>query len=142
MIPTFTTWTMGPLDSGVCGPYLKSEKIGLSFPLTCVNAVRAIIEYIIIIIILCSKYQAIQTSDSIISIVIVITVIAILCGVVLPLILLWFIKRCTKCCCYDCCSKHCYPLTKISYLDPNEMDELKFIDQQNHKEDIEMLTVS
>ena len=139
VIPTFTIWTIGPLDSGVCGRFFKSEKIGLSFPLTCINAVWAIIELIImpIIYIIFIKHE-----DFVIVIVIA---TAIFGGVIylLPLILLRFIKGCCKCCkCHDCCSKHCCPLIKISYLDPNEMDELKFIDQQNHEEDIEMLTVS
>ena len=125
---------MGPLDTGVCGRFFKCEKIGLSFPLTCINAVWALIEFIIMTII---AYEEIAAT--------VIFTSAILGGVInlLPLILLRFIKGCCKCCkCHDCCSKHCCPLIKISYLDPNDMDELKFIDQQNHEEDIEMLTVS
>ena len=135
VIPTFTMWTIGPLDSGVCGRFFKSEKIGLSFPLTCINAVWAIIEVTIMNII---EYKN-EDLDTFIP------AIVIFCGVIylLPLILLRFIKGCCKCCkCHDCCSKHCCPLIKISYLDPNEMDKLKFIDQQNHEEDIEMLTVS
>ena len=127
---------MGPLDSSACGPFFKSERIGISFPLTCINAIRAIYEYVIYyIIIFWSEVEySIQA--------ILFLIASIFVGVILPLILLWFVKRCCKCCCHDCCSKHCCPLTKISYLDPNAMDELKFIDQQNHEEDIEIATVS
>ena len=124
---------MGPLYScsGACCTCFNSKKIGISYKWTWVNTFLTIAE---IVSIICLFYDAMPPSNMPNMYLIVIPIF--ICGVVLPLALIQFLKQCK--CCQGCCCSKCCPVTERSYLDPNHMDELKYLDVECEEEYIEM----
>ena len=44
-----------------------------------------------------------------------------------------FVDKCNLSCCCNCCSRNCFPVKKLTYLDVNNLD-----DNNTTEEDIEM----
>ena len=127
VISTFTTWTVGPLDSGACCNFFKSKKIGLSYKFTWINIILTIFGNFAGYFLYIHLYHY-NTYDTIFSGSIspfVILIPLFMLGVVIPLFLIQFVNK--------NCSKHCPPIKKISYLDPIQMDVLKYIDDEKHQ---------
>ena len=120
MTPIFSFWTFGPVKSGGCCAYRRSEpKICLSFRLTWFNAVLTFCGTFGLVV----AYEAfIKTEYSwslngVISpydpvlFLFLIAFLPLFAFAVILLLLIQFMEKCSCCCC--CCSKdECYPMTE------------------------------
>ena len=138
--PVFSLWTMGPINSSKqCCHWqiFKGKKLGVSYFHTWINFLFSIIVGIISTVQFATT-QASPLKLGMIGLLVIIVIIFYLPTTIF-LILIQTIDKCKKCCCSQWCITNCLPITNLTILDTDKMDELIVIQEsQFQEEDIQM----